>query len=120
MNDYKQIIDTVKWRIPEYTIDEKDEDLPTVVFSFLSIFIEKAYETKNYESVKKCVSLMNDVSKITDLDVWPLIDEISIGLNNHSSVLYEDFKNRLSAQAKERFEESLRVWKSQGKNNGKS
>ena len=115
MIDYNKIINTVRERVPEFTIDEIYKDLPTVIFSFLSIFIQKAYETKNRNIIEKCIGLMNYISEIDDPDVLSLIDEISIGLYDHSHELYEEFKSRLSDEASRKFENSISHWKKQGK-----
>lgn len=113
MLKYNNVIEILRTRIPEFTVDDIFSDLPTAVFSLFSNFIKQAHQEKKKELLDKCIELTNDLAESTDSNVEALLNEIAIGLYDDSVELYDDYKSKISKNAAKKFDATISKWMNQ-------
>ena len=113
MIEYNGVIEMLKTKLPEFIIEEEISDSPTIVISFLTIFIKEKYKEKDDLRINKCANIVNDLAENDDSMITALLDEIAIGLFDESREIYTDFKTRLSDKARIKLERTIEYWSRQ-------
>ncbi len=114
MKDNFGIIKEVKNRFPDFVITAEMNDLPTVIFSFLTIDLIEAINNSNCIKLDVFVKLINDMEDYTkdnnDNTVLACMSEFFLGIYDTTDVEYNFFINKLSKAAQNRFDLTIKLW----------
>jgi len=113
MINYYDIPTELKKQIPEFSYEEEFIEMPTVVFSFFSGFIEKNLEKNNVDILDRCAKFIDELTESENDKIGPLLDEIFLGVYNTSTHVHEKLFDLLSPLAKNRMKRSISFWKRQ-------
>ncbi len=114
---FKDILNEVRIRFPEFVITKDIEDLPAVLFSFLAGYLINSLKEKNIKNIDSFVDFINGVvDSKRDSIVDACLDEIFIDFYSEAKDEYAEFVNMLSPKAREFFYLTINMWDS-GNNN---
>lgn len=108
----ENILSEIKKRFPDFFIEKDIEDLPTVVFSFLSNYLIDSIRQDEKETQQRFILFFNELVASNDPIVNACIDEIILGLYTGYKENYWNFVNKLSQQAARRFFQTIDLWDS--------
>lgn len=108
---FDYVLQEINSKFPDFVIDEDMAGLPTVIFSFLSLYLEDHIVQKDEKIVNKFVVFLNEISNSEDSSVGACVDEIILGLYNNSKIDYRVFMSKLSNETIRRFQVTIDLWK---------
>lgn len=112
MDFYLMLENRIKKEFPEFELTENMIGLPTVVFSFLAIYISDCIDNKKNEIIDRFVIFTNELCDISNNNsiVDSCLDEVVLGLFSTSEKNYNEFESKLSVKCKTRFKETVDLW----------
>ena len=114
MINSKNLIAEVKMRFPDFGIINEMDELPTVIFAFLSDELISAIHSKDRKIKNEFSELINKMAESDDKVVVSSFSEIvAVLCDNLEKNELEEYMSSLSVNAQELFSLNIKLWNSQ-------